>query len=298
MKIIDFNHNLDEVIFSKPTTLVIGKFETFHLGHQVLIHQAKKTALAKNHDLIVMLYDLDVFSKPTIFTNEDRIRIATKLGIENLLFFIGNNENYRLSLEEFVKIIKHKYGVKSVFVGNDFKFNKFEGDLEYFSNLIEVEQIKQVKQDNFPVSSSIIKSFLMSSEIDQANSFLGFNYFYSGRVIPGKNFGTLLLKVPTANIKRKNIIQIGNGIYFSYLIFDGKKYPSVTSIYSNDTLSNDGVIHYETYILNFNKNIYGKNVRVELVKFLRFPRKYGNIDALKKAINDDIKEAIKYFSKN
>jgi len=108
MEIIEFNHNSSDKEFTSPSTLVIGKFETFHKGHQELIRQAKEHAFNYNQNLIVLLYEMNSTNN-LVFSNSDRIKIAKKLGIKHLIFFQGNQADYNLTLEQFAKILKEKF---------------------------------------------------------------------------------------------------------------------------------------------------------------------------------------------
>jgi riboflavin kinase/FMN adenylyltransferase len=178
-------------------------------------------------------------------------------------------------------------------VGKNFNFGKGNYDdheiMRGYANL-QVVDIQRYKDQR--ISSSTIKLLIEEGSVEDANKLLGFNYIYKGEVVHGEKRGREL-GFPTANIEfTKGVYNPAEGIYSSYITVKGKRYPSVTSISSNPTFE-DKEVKYETHIFDFDEMIYGEQVYVELLTFLRRPVKYEGPEKLIEQINKDIERARK-----
>ncbi len=286
--------NFEEKIKIEEKTLLInGRFETFHKGHKHLISTAKEYAKIHNLKTILMIYPE---SKDDFFSLQERKLIIQNLGLDYVMMFSPTRENYQLTIKDFVEQIKNNFGVEIIFAGDDFTFHKTDDDYSLIKEYIDIKLVDRKRINGQVISTSLIKEALKSAEIELVNNLLGFNYFYMGRVVPGNQIGSSL-GFPTANVNFNiNKVNVGEGIYLSYLIYDGKKYPSITSISNNPTIENINYLKYETYILNFNKIIYGQDVRIELIKLIRKPKKFPGKVELLAAMNNDKRIAINYFT--
>ncbi len=290
-----FNFDEIETTIKESTLLIIGRFESFHRGHMHLIKKAIDYAKINNLKVVLMMFPEH---EGDLLSFEERKLIIEKLNIDYVMIFAPTKKNYSLSIESFAKLIIEKYNTKMIFAGNDFTFNKTDDDYSLLKEHIDITLIERIKINNQIISTSLIKEALKSSEIDLVKKLLGFNYFYMGRVIPGNQIG-FALGFPTANIDyNQNKVNVGEGIYLSYLIYDGKKYPSLTSISTNPTIEDISYLKYETHVLNFKENLYGKVVRIELIKLLRRPKKFPGKVELLRAMNHDKEQAITYFIGN
>jgi len=159
-------------------------------------------------------------------------------------------------------------------------------------NLHVIEEV-MVRED-VAASTTLANILLEQKSIEHLKEVLGFNYFYEGKVVHGRGEGKKL-GFPTANIDvYENLKPISEGIYLSIFTVDGKKYNSITSISTNPTF--DGKeLKYETHILDFDRDIYGKHAYVELLSFMRLPIKFSNIEELVSQMKIDLKKAKKYF---
>ncbi len=276
------------------SVLVIGKFETLHVGHQALIKQAKIAAKANNQKLIIMLYQTFTNNYEPLFSCKQREQIVEIFEPDSLIWFEPTISNYRLSIKTFFTYMQEAYGVKKLFVGENFTFNKGDDDLEIIKALLPTTVVPLVKIQNQRVSSSLIRAFLQAGEIKEANTFLGFNYFYQGRVVSGDQRGSAL-GFPTANLKPKHPPMIGHGIYYSYVNLEGKRYYALTSVYDNQTFGANLPTTYESHLLNFNEIIYGRTLRVELLELLRKPKRFPDEKSLIKAMKQDRQKALIYF---
>lgn len=298
MEIIDLS-NYNETRFN--TAIALGNFDGIHIGHQQLI----KTMISKSKELGIKS-SLLLFkghtkttiekNKPSMITNnQQKFKIAEDLGIDIIYLLDFDDKIMRLSGEEFIRdIIIEKMNGKLLVVGFDYRFgHKASGDSEYLKVLgrrynIDVVVLEPIYKDNQVISSSIVRELIANGNMLDATNILGRPYSIIGKVIPGKNRGNKL-GFPTANIEPiDNYVIPKNGVYITNTIIDSKRYMSATDIGYNPTFDED-ILKIETYILNFEGNIYGKSLEIEFVDFLREDIKFESKEALIEQMKKDIK---------
>lgn len=301
MKIITFNVKKNKLLNNKKRVIAIGKFTSFHKGHQKVFKQARKIAREENKELIILMYtDYDGIEKKdhkNVIPLETRLELIEKYHPNIIILFQKNKKNYSLTREEFFKYLKEKLNVSDVVVGKNFNLNKNDGkdDLLEFEKVFNLTVIPLEKYKNQIISTTLLETLIFEGKFENYHKLTNFNYFYKGTVVPGKLLGTKY-KTPTANINVfSTLFPPKSGIYFSYIHFDNKKYYSLTSISTNPTL-NEKKLSYETFILKFDNNIYGKNVTVELLKYLRESKKFDSLKEMYKEIENDKKRAKLFFN--
>ncbi len=305
MKIIKFDINKNPKIDNNSKYVIaLGKFSSFHKGHQSIFKKAKEISIKENKKLIIMIFpNYDGFNDKVsnfILPYEIRIRMLKQYNPSYILEFEPNPKNYNVTREKFIDYLKNYLNVTNVVIGKNFSFGKdksFDDHLILRDNF-NLNVLPLYKINNRIVSTKLIEEVLIEDKnIDSVKKMLGFNFFYEGVVSIGEQLGSKY-KIPTANIKvLEGTIIPGEGIYFSYFYINNKRYNSITSISNNPTTKNDSNIYWETHILDFNENIYKKYVRVEFLKFLREPIKFENLDELFNKISKDIEIARNYFKK-
>lgn len=296
---IDLNANLNKDF---KRVIVLGKFNSLHLGHQKILKSASDFAKKNNFELIVMLYpDFDGFTQQPIknvLPFEIRLKNLQFYDTKHVMVFEPNVKNYRISREVFLKYLVDNLNVVKIFVGENFSFGKPDSfkDFEIIREFVDLEVVKLEKYGNQVISTHLLESMLLEGSVDDFKKITNYNFFYIGTVIRGKNLANKY-GIPTANVllKYHHFIPY-NGIYFSYFIIDNVKYPSITSISFNPTFD-EKTISFETHILNFDKPIYNKEVMVELIEFYREAIKFSSVDGLFLKMKDDINVAYKYFNK-
>lgn len=282
------------------TGVALGNFDGIHLGHQnlinTMINRSKELGLKSS----LLLFDkhtkatTDNNQPKIITTNEKKFKIAEKLGIDIIYIMKFDKNIMKLSAEEFVKdIIIDKMNSKLLVVGFDYRFGyNALGNSQTLLELgkkydIEVEIIEAIQNNEEIIGSTEIRNLIMEGNITKANKFLGRPYSIIGKVIPGKNRGNKL-GFPTANINVDlNHVIPKNGVYKTNTILNGISYLSATNIGYNPTF-NENMLKIETYILDFNKKIYGENIEIEFINFLRNDIKFQNKDDLIKQMKIDI----------
>lgn len=297
MEIINIsNHN--NIKFN--TGVALGNFDGIHLGHQKLINTMINRSKELGYKSSLLLFDkhtkviTDNNQPKIITTNEQKLKIAEKMGIDIVYIMKFDKSTMLLSAEEFVKdIIIDKMNSKLIVVGFDYKFgHKALGNSETLLKLgkkydVEVKVIDAIQSDKEVIGSTEIRELILEGNIIKANKFLGRSYSIIGKVIPGKNRGNTL-GFPTANIDvNPNLVIPKTGVYKTKTILNGKSYLSATNIGYNPTFDED-ILKIETHILDFNERIYGENIEIEFIDFLRDDIKFKNKDDLISQMNIDI----------
>lgn len=255
----------------------IGNFDGLHLGHQKLIEDAKVNSFKS----LVITFD-DIF-KDKIITLENKIKKIEEFEIDYLI--ILKFEDFKdMFHNEFVKMLK-KINVKRISIGKDFRFGfKKEGDYIDLQNKFETYLIDEVEVNNEKVSSTLIRSKLKEGKIKEANELLGYNFFLTGEVKNGNELGRTI-GFPTANLEVDTLLN--NGVYKTQTTVDGVLYNSITNIGYNPTFNEQKQLRIETNILDFNEDIYGKEIKVEFIDKIREEIKFQSKEHLQQQLNED-----------
>ena len=248
----------------------IGGFDGMHIAHQELIKRAQKLIIIEKGSNLTPDNDrCDYTNLPCVFYKLEEIKHLLPL--------------------QFIELLKNQ-DIKKIVIGEDFRFGKDkQGGIALLKKHFEVEVIKEIKLENIPVHSRVIREFIKNKKIKKANKFLGHLYKIKGKKIKGQGLGSKKL-VPTINIKPiKNYLIPPNGVYITLT----NKLPSLTFIGIRSTDNNFSI---ETYILNDNF-IKDNLIIIEFLDFLRENKAISNLEELKRLINNDIKKATKQLEK-
>ena len=296
---------LDEKIKEKGTAVALGYFDGIHIGHKKVLDKALTIAQERNLVPVVTLFDIHPRKllsgevPPIITTEEKKRKILTDMGFEIFDFDFRQGMNYEP--EEFIdKILVGTLSAKAVFCGFDYHYGKGgKGNVETLREAlskkgIEFDAVEPVFSGDAVVSSTAIRQFITDGEIEKANEMLGEYFSYDFSVGKGDGLGRTW-GIPTINQSfPEDFIIPKRGVYVSETEFDGKSYLSVTNVGIRPTVA-DGGIRSETCILDFSGDLYGKNVKVKLIKYLREEKKFPNVDELRQAIGNDIENARKVY---
>lgn len=277
--------------------VALGKFEGIHEGHKLLLNKA--VSIAKTKGLTSVIFSIDMLEEKRIYLPEERKQILEALGLDIELVCPFTKEFASMAPEDFVKtILIDQLHAKYVIVGEDFRFGyKREGDVDRLNQYslkynFEVISYDKLTINNIIVSSSIIKEALSNGNIPQVSMYLGRDYSITGTVVTGKQLGRTI-DFPTANILPSNhkIIPC-DGAYETYVIIDNQRYTSITNVGTNPTVTSSNERKIETYILNFNKDIYNSELTVFFRRKLRDEMKFQNVGELKKQLNCDVQSVM------
>ena len=301
---LNTNSNFEE----KDINLTIGNFDGVHLGHQHIIDNLIKISKENNYQSCLLSFLPhprrffgNLNENFNIVSDEYKKKILNKLGLNIYIDFEFNSSLAALSPESFIKkILCEKLNIKSIIVGEDFKYGKDrKGDLELLKSkstelLYDLKIIKSVldKNNNQKYSSSIIRENLKKGKLELVNEALGRNWSMTGKVIAG-DMRARKIHFPTANCEPGQHILPLKGVYNVYAILEGNKYKGVANFGERPTIDGKKIL-LETHIFDFDEDIYGKELTVEFLTFIRHEQKFDNFQKLTEQINKDIKTARDY----
>lgn len=297
MKII---RNLQEYSSQRPLALSIGMFDGVHRGHQSIIAKLNVAANAKDLDTAVFTFwphPRKVFNPNDdlrlLNTIDEKTYLLEKNGIDTLILQEFDEDFRNLTGEEFIRqILVEKLNVKYLIIGYDHTFGKNKsGDFNLLQRLApelgyELEQVSAVDFEGQPISSTKIRNTLSAGNILQANAMLGYHYSISGEVVHGKKIGRTI-GYPTANIAIDPMkILPMKGAYIMDVFVQNKNYRGMLSIGTNPTVNGEHLT-VEVYILDFNEDIYGKEISVNFRDFLHGEIKFENLEKLIERLDED-----------
>jgi riboflavin kinase / FMN adenylyltransferase len=283
------------------TYIALGSFDGLHLGHMGLIN--KTLELAKKNNVKSMVYTfknhpLSIINNEKVprllMDNETKLNMLEQLGIDIVNLANFDVEYMKISPEAFIENMVKHYNIKGLIVGFNYRFGyKNSGDIdllkEYSKKLdFELHVIESVTYEGEVVSSSRIRGLLNNGSVEKANKMLILPYRLKGEVIKGKQLGRTL-GFPTANLKYDtNFQSLSTGVYFTVIEYDSSLYKGITSVGFNPTIEPVGdSIKIETYILDFDKYIYGEVISVYFVSRMRSEVKFNSLEELTSQLKKD-----------
>jgi riboflavin kinase / FMN adenylyltransferase len=304
-------NDLTEVPFNKSTVVTIGTFDGIHLGHKKIIEKVVDRASQNNsRSLLITFYPhpRNVVSGDKIKllnTQEEKSNLISSLGINDLVVIKFTKEFSQLAPSEFFKnIVVDKIGLTEIIIGHDHHFGKGRGgDQETLKEMgkefnFEVTAVDAVKISDEIISSTKIRNFLTEGDIKKSNEFLGRYYSFNGSVVEGDKRGREL-GFPTANIQLGSNEKLlpALGIYLVEVLIENNRHHGLLSIGRRPTFYNEGSIVPEVFIFEFDQDIYGKNIVVNMIERIREEKKYSSAEALITQMNEDKKIGKKLLKK-
>ena len=286
---------------SSGCALALGFFDGVHIAHRELIRRAKRDAERNSLPLVIFTFSASNSSfkpkQPRLFTDSEKLQELNDLGADvTLVFDFDFIKN--LSKEQFVdEILVAKLNTHLAFCGFNFKFGKnASGNTDtlrrrlalYDRSLIILEERKLGATQ---ISSSLIRKLLSDKNLEYAAKLLGKPFFIDGTVSHGLGLGKKL-GIPTVNLDISNEkFTLPTGVYYTVTEISGKLYSSITNL-GNCPTFDERETHIETHILNFDGNIYDRDIRIYFVSHLRDEIKFSSKEELIMQINIDKKRAL------
>lgn len=281
----------------KNSSVSLGKFDGIHLGHRFLLSRVLKQ---REHVPTVFTFQMGPEGE-RVYVQQEKDRIMEELGIEREIVFPFDRETRKLSAEAFVReVLIGGLDARHICVGEDFGFGKNrEGNADTLRHFqkeygYQLEIVPKLTHEEQVISSTRVREHLAMGEMEQANVLLGQPYFLMGRVAHGKALGRTL-QMPTANlVPPAGKLLPPFGVYATVVTVGERKYRGVTNIGRKPTVGefSTGV---ETFIMDFDQDIYGREIQVSFYQFLRREKKFPDVEALVAQINRDKVTAAKYF---
>ncbi len=287
---------LDKVL---PTVIALGYFDSMHLGHQRVINKAREFADKNGCSLTVFTFlgnVKDVLKgrkESSVYLPSEREKIIKAFGADEIYFAPITKDFLSLDRKIFLDDLNKKFNIKGYVSGVDYTFGSFgNGNVDYLTEYAKAKGQTHVLVDTFTidgekVSTTLIKSLLGRGEIKKANSLLGRNYSISGTVIKDRQVGKQL-GFPTANVlidSQKFLIK--DGVYSGLVEFDSKTYKSIINYGARPTFNLDKKI-VEAHLIGFDKNLYGKQIEVQFLDYMRDIQKFDSIEKLIEQLEFDM----------
>ena len=283
----------------RPTAVTIGKFDGVHMGHKKLIESCMKQ---KEKGLKVCVFTFapspEKFfgaEEKCLTTVAEKRRVFDELGVDYLVEYPFDKETADTEPESFIReILCGKLHAKYVAAGSDLSYGiRGEGDSKLLLELrskydYEADIIDKVRIDDEIVSSTAIRDAIKNSDMEKAAAFLGAPYQITGEIVHGNQIGRTI-GMPTINqIPDEEKLLPPFGVYYSETEIEGKLFKGITNIGVKPTVTDEKKVTVETFLYNFNQNVYGNRAGVKLLGFLRPEKKFDSIDDLKAQMKKDI----------
>lgn len=298
-----------KIPLSGPTGVGLGNFDGLHVGHMALINTLINESKLNGLNSVVYTFTKhpeNILRKklftPLLTTVGKKVQLLGETALR-YLYFDEFDENYsRMKPETFIKeVLVGKLHMKLAVAGFDYRFGyKGQGDTALLKELgskygYKVIIIPPIKIDNEIVSSTLIRESVAKGDMDRVFKLLGRHYSITGEVADGRRVGSKL-GFPTANLHPEDYLILPHyGVYITKTLYNGKFYASVTNVGINPTFKDITRSSVETHILDFNQDIYRKNIEVFFLLKLRPEKKYARLEDLIEQIGKDIQKAREYF---
>lgn len=284
------------------TVATIGTFDGLHIGHRTILKRIQQVAAEVGGESLLISFHphprLVLFPENNplklLHTLEEKIAMLDEIGIDKLLLLPFTKEFSRMPSRAFIQqILAEKIGIHTIIIGYDHRFGKnraggieelqqYAPDLGYL-----VEEIPAQSIDDAKVSSTKIRRAILEGNVELAQDYLGYAYTFAGEVIHGEKQGRQL-GYPTANIRPEDSLKLipADGVYFVRVWVDQEQFYGMMSIGTKPTIGEFDRYH-EVYIFDFDREIYGQTIRVDMLNWIRPQQKFESLEALISAIQGD-----------
>lgn len=290
------------------SVVTLGKFDGIHRGHQLLLNKVlEQKKLGYQSVMFTFSYHpSNLFSNKEIeliYTEDEKKCLLERSGLDVLISYPFTEETASMEPEDFIKeVLMEKIDAKKIVVGKDFRFgHKRRGDVDLLHTMAEecgyeLIVFDKMKVGDRVIGSSYIRSEIAKGHIETVNKLLGSPFTIMGKVQHGRKIGRTL-GFPTTNlITPSNKLLPPNGVYASKTRINGIEHPGVTNIGFNPTVGAIPERRVETFIFDYDADLYGEIIEVSLYDYSRPEIKFDSVEDLKKQMNQDILFSRKYFN--
>ncbi|MBQ3486722.1 MAG: riboflavin biosynthesis protein RibF [Clostridia bacterium] len=279
----------------------LGFFDGVHLGHQALLEACAALAEANGLEPGAVTFGthpeaLTQGGAPVLInTPADRERLLSRF-VRRVITLPFDEHIRTMAWEDFLELLAGSYGAAGFVCGDDFRFgHKGAGNGSLLENWcrqrgLPFAQVPEQTLEGIRVSSTHIRALLEEGRLEEADRFLGHPHILTGTVVPGKQLGRRL-GIPTANLRLpEGTARMKHGVYACRCRLEGRDYAAVTNIGLRPTVSGRGVT-VEPWILGWEGDLYGREITLEFLAFLRPEERFDSLEALKEAIHRDAERA-------
>ena len=294
LEIIKYNE--DEYAF--PCLLVLGCFDSIHIGHAELLKKAKLQAKINGLDLGVMMFTGGKGGRQ-VYTFEERQKLLEQYNVKFILAIDYNEEFKKTSASEFLENLENKLNVKAYMSGRDFRFgtdakgksSTLKAYAEDEENGVWYMPVKDVVYVGEKVSTTLIKNCIENGNLVKAGALLGRNYSVTGFVIEGANRGKKVVRFPTVNMKYPvDKVEVKKGVYKVRCLVGEEEFIGIANYGPRPTFNEQSSV-LEAYIDGFLGTLYGRSVTIEFVEFIRDIEKFDSPEALNARLKLDLQMA-------
>ncbi|MBL7724710.1 MAG: bifunctional riboflavin kinase/FAD synthetase [Chitinophagaceae bacterium] len=304
------HYDIEQLPVFRNAIITIGTFDGVHMGHRQIIDKLKTEAKSQNGETVIITFhphprkvvSSAILGIRLINTLTERIDLLAKLGIDHLVVVPFTDAFANQTAEDYIKdFLVDKFHPHTIIIGYDHRFGRDRlGDYRLLEKkAVEYNyQLKEIPKhilENISISSTNIRQAILHNDIATADKLLGYDFFFSGKVIHGDKLGRKL-GYPTANLKINDEEKIipGNGIYAVYALPEGysEKLKGMMSIGFRPTVDGKKRV-VEVNIFDFDKEIYDQTLKVFVKKYLREEVKFNGLDELVKQIDQDKVDSLK-----
>lgn len=288
------------------TIYALGFFDGVHAGHQALLKECCRLAAENSCGTGAITFrdhpDALVFGAPPVLINTpaDRERLLHRF-VSQVVTLPFDKKMLDTPWQDFLDMLRRDYHAAGFVCGDDFHFG-YHGQgngqllLDYCREAgLPGAVVPEQTVDGTRVSSTHIRTLLEQGNMEEADRFLGHPQMLTGTVVHGKHLGSTL-GIPTANLPYPDGLVIPRkGVYAAQVCLDGKRYPAVTNVGTRPTVSGK-TLNVESWILGYDGDLYGKEITVEFLKFLRPERKFDSLEQMKEEIQKNAQETLEFLN--
>lgn len=303
-------HGTENANIARPTVLTLGVFDGLHLGHQRIMQTVVERAKAINAVPTAITFDPHPravlhpeTAPPLLQTLDQRLAAFEVLGIEQAIVIRFNKDFAAQEAEDFLRdVVYERLQAKEVYLGKGFEFGKNRrGNIELLRKISAelgffADEVPEVRLRGRRISSSKIRELLAAGKVNLARRMLGRPYGIEGQIVRGAQRGRTI-GFPTANLRPRNRVVPKFGVYATATLINGEWRRSITNVGVRPTFENEAEPSIESYIFDFDADLYGDVLRIRFLHRIRDERKFSGIDELKAQIQKDSSRALLYFKR-